>query len=976
MNTIISGYKKEIYTLIGLIFIVAIVSTLITYRQLSSSLSETYLDKLSTLKSSLVNYVTNYMSYNEKVLISLSSSGTATEALKELDNSFSLIENEYSKKLDKRELLAKIESYISKINYGVPGAQTKREADEYLPKNTGAQIIQSLYLAKSPFGTNDKYKLYSSQENLSYDKSHKKYHNYFLNELKQYDFYDIFLINLNGDIVYSVFKEHDFGTNLLNGVYKKTSLADAFKKALTLEKNGVAFSDFTAYEPSYDKPAAFMATPLYSDGKIAGVIAIQLSMENINRAMTFDEKQQDIGLGSSGEAYLVGDDYYMRSNSRFLSDIDNSLVNELSTTIGIIKAKTKSVQKALDGEDSAHVDFDYRGKKVYSSFAPIDVMGKRWAILVEADEEEVARHVNKTVIAIIFTSIIMTLLFLALVWYVLLRLILKPMRMQEQLLSENVALKTRELGLAQTILSEYKKAVDMSSIVSKASPSGIITYVNDAFCEISGYSREELLGKPHNVIRHPEMSKDVFRDMWNTILNKRVWKGVIKNLKKGGDEYYVNSTIIPIIGQDGEIKEFISIRNDITELTRKEKLIIEQTIDHVTSLPNRQKMLEDINKQDFEMKLAIIQINKFKEVNDFYGIEIGDLLLVNFSSILRKMVNENGTSLYRIGGDEFAVLEFGSISAKDFTKIITNIIKYFDHNTVSASDNSFNVSITAGVSAGEGSTLFFNSEMTLRKAIENSKSLLSYENSYDIEIAYKNNIAMTTKIKDAIKNDNIVIYVQPIIANPPDKKEKFECLIRMIDDGKVISPFFFLDIAKKARLYPTLTKIVIEKSFTHFRDSQSEFSINLSIEDILDEDIVSFLKRKISEYRVGHRLILEIVESEGIENFDDIDRFIKDIKKLGCRIAIDDFGTGYSNFEYLMKLSADFIKIDGSLIKNLDHNENSEVVVELIVNFAKQMNIKTIAEFVHNDAVYQKVKSMGIDYMQGYLLGEPAPFIE
>lgn len=236
MNTIISGYKKEIYTLIGLIFIVAFTSTLITYRQLSGSLSETYLDKLSTLKSSLANYVTNYMSYNEKVLISLSSSNTTTEALKELDDSFSLIENEYSKKLDKRELLSKIESYISKINYGVPGAQTKREADEYLPKKTGAQIIQSLYFANNPFSTNDKYKLYSSQENLSYDKSHKKYHNHFLNELKQYDFYDIFLINLNGDIVYSAFKEHDFATNLLNGVYKKLHWQMLLKKRLRWKK--------------------------------------------------------------------------------------------------------------------------------------------------------------------------------------------------------------------------------------------------------------------------------------------------------------------------------------------------------------------------------------------------------------------------------------------------------------------------------------------------------------------------------------------------------------------------------------------------------------------------------------------------------------------------------------------------------------------------------------------------------------------
>jgi EAL domain-containing protein (putative c-di-GMP-specific phosphodiesterase class I) len=118
-------------------------------------------------------------------------------------------------------------------------------------------------------------------------------------------------------------------------------------------------------------------------------------------------------------------------------------------------------------------------------------------------------------------------------------------------------------------------------------------------------------------------------------------------------------------------------------------------------------------------------------------------------------------------------------------------------------------------------------------------------------------------------------------------------------------------------------------------------------------------------------VVIELVESEGIENFEHIDKFIKDVKALGCKIAIDDFGTGYSNFEYLMKLNADYIKIDGAFIKNLDTNESSQIVVQLVVDFARRMGIKVIGEFVHNDAVYQKVKEFGIDYSQGYFLGEP-----
>lgn len=971
MSILFDRYKKEILILIGAVFFVVALSTFITYRQLNDSLNEIYANKLSVLKNSLSTHVKEYFKENEKILLTLSSSYATPEALKDFTAAFDAVEKEYKKEGDTEALKKAKTAYLSKINFSVPNAPAKRELDEYLPKNKSSQTLQELFIAKNPFGTNDKYMLYSSKENLSYDIQHKKYHPYFINELKRYGFYDILLINLNGDIIYSAFKENDFATNLLYGVYKESSLAETYKKALKSDFESVVFGDFTAYEPSYDKPAAFMATPVFSDGKKIGVIAMQLSISEINRVMTLNESQEEIGLGYSGEAYLVGSDYYMRSNSRFMSTIGNRLVDELSTTVGIIKVDTPSVKRALNGESSYHIKKDYRGITVFSSFAPMDVLDKKWAILVEIDSKEVHESINSTTRVIIFTSIVLTMLFLMLLGYLFLKLILKPMEKNESILAENILLKNNALDSVETLLDEYKRAVDTSSIVSKTTPNGVITYVNDAFCEISGYTREELIGQPHNIVRHPDMSKESFKDMWETILHRRVYKAVIKNRKKDGSAYYVNSTISPILDRDGKIKEFISIRSDITELTNKEKQILEQTTDLVTSLPNRQKMIEDIDDFNHEMKLAIIQIDKFKEVNDFYGVETGDSLLINISLILKKIVAKDKVTIYKVNGDEFAILEFGATTVEEFTKTVSNVIKYFDHNVVVVDDDNFNIAVNVGVAAGKKENLFFNAEMTLRKAIESSKPLLSYKSSNEKE--YHNNISMTTKIKDAIKNDKIVIYAQPIVSNTPNSKEKFECLIRMIDGDKVISPHFFLDIAKKARLYPTLTKIVIEKSFNHFMDSKSEFSINLNIEDILDDNIVLFLKRKIEEYRLGHRLVIELVESEGIENFEHIDGFIKEVKKLGCKIAIDDFGTGYSNFEYLMKLNADFIKIDGSLIKNLDCDENSKVVVELIVAFAKRMNIKTIGEFVHNDAVYQIVKEMGIDYTQGYYLGEPVP---
>jgi len=264
--------------------------------------------------------------------------------------------------------------------------------------------------------------------------------------------------------------------------------------------------------------------------------------------------------------------------------------------------------------------------------------------------------------------------------------------------------------------------------------------------------------------------------------------------------------------------------------------------------------------------------------------------------------------------------------------------------------------------------------MALKIARRESKDLIVYDNSMSLDKEYENNMLWTKKIKKAIADDRIVVFFQPIINNKDCKTNRYESLIRLIDeDDKVISPYFFLDIAKKAKLYKQLTQIVIQKSFEAFRENSFEFSINLSIDDILDKEINAFILKMLNIYNMSQRVIFEIVESESIENFDEIQKFIKSVKKYGCRIAIDDFGTGYSNFEYLMRLDPDFIKIDGSIIKEILDNKNSEIITSVIVDFAKKMDIQVVAEFVENKEIFDKVKELGIDKSQGYYFSEPKP---
>ena len=181
----------------------------------------------------------------------------------------------------------------------------------------------------------------------------------------------------------------------------------------------------------------------------------------------------------------------------------------------------------------------------------------------------------------------------------------------------------------------------------------------------------------------------------------------------------------------------------------------------------------------------------------------------------------------------------------------------------------------------------------------------------------------------------------------------------------------YLDIIKDTKYYIELTKRMITKSIERFKDRSENFSINLSFEDISNGELVKFLKEEIRRNDISKRLILEIVESESIENFGLVKRFIEEMKELGVKIAIDDFGSGYSNFSYLLDMKPDYIKIDGSLIKDIHRDNKSFTIAQTIAHFSKNMDIKVIAEYIHSQDVYEKAKEIGFDGYQGYHLGKP-----
>lgn len=397
--------------------------------------------------------------------------------------------------------------------------------------------------------------------------------------------------------------------------------------------------------------------------------------------------------------------------------------------------------------------------------------------------------------------------------------------------------------------------------------------------------------------------------------------------------------------------------------------------DSLTALPNRKALLENI-QQKKHIAVLLLNINNFKEINDLYGHEIGDKILQEMAKSIQVIIEEYSLKLYKMHSDEYALALSDYINVEQFETMCQTILNRL--HAINCEVDSITIYITFSMGADicfdEGCNLVGRADMALKTAKKRGLTFVKYHDSLHIKEEYQNNILWSKKLKDAINHNRFALYFQGIHEASTQNIFEYEALIRIIDeDGTVILPGLFLDIAKKSRLYSHITEFVIRQIFKQLLATPHRYSINLSIDDILDPKIQTLLYELLAEYPVGDRLIFELLEGEGIENYQEVLAFILRVKEYGCKVAIDDFGTGYSNFAHIMKLNVDFIKIDGSLIKRLDLDLSAQDIVRTIIDFAHRLNIKTVAEFVSTKDIYDECIELGIDYVQGYYLSEPKP---
>ncbi len=529
---------------------------------------------------------------------------------------------------------------------------------------------------------------------------------------------------------------------------------------------------------------------------------------------------------------------------------------------------------------------------------------------------------------------------------------------------------------SSNLADEYFRALDSSYILSISDLKGKITYVNDNLLTISKYTREELIGKPHSVLRHPTVSKEIFKDLWATIQSKEKWSGILQNRSKDGESYYVNMTIMPILNEENEITQYMAIRYDITQYVfQQERLNESAFLSNMTSLPNLKALVRDIETFHATPYLAIINVDGFKILNNLYGYNTGNNIINSLVDQIKELIaTKESYRIYHIHADEFAVL------AKDealipFLNTIGDIQNYINHNELIVDGNPINLQVSVACSDESKSRILECCNMAMHFSRSQHKKFVYYDKSIDISKDYEANIYWSGILRKAIKENLITPFFQPIYNIASHKIEKYEALMRIVDGENIYTPYHFMNIAKQVNLYAEISMLMLERSFEYIIEYPYEISINLTFEDIVNRHYVEKLFELLRMDRRGS-VILEIVESEGIENYDEMNTFIHRVKNLGCKIAIDDFGTGYSNFEYLLKLNADYIKIDGSLIKNIDIDYDAEVIVRTIATFAHIKQIPIVAEFVSSEEILHKIEEIGIEYAQGYFIGQPGKYID
>jgi diguanylate cyclase (GGDEF)-like protein len=551
---------------------------------------------------------------------------------------------------------------------------------------------------------------------------------------------------------------------------------------------------------------------------------------------------------------------------------------------------------------------------------------------------------------------------------------------------------------------------------------GKYLYANKAICEglLMAKDTQEPIGKDDVffALREREAHKD--KPNWHTFgelcfnsdqvvidNNKAMKFEEYGNVK--GKLLYLEVYKAPFYDKDGNIIGTVGAGRDITKLKmiqkdlekslrildeQRQQLEYQANHDALTGLPNRILFMDRLENsirlaQRYKKQVAVlfVDLDNFKEINDSFGHDIGDEILVEVSHRLKSKMRKSDT-LSRLGGDEFCIILNDINNSDDVSNVILNAM-----NSMKESFNIKGHSVYVGMSIGvsmypndgdTSATLLKNADAAMYKAKHDGRNTYCF---YDEEMTQKayNRVFLETSLREAINNDEFLVYYQPQMNAKENKLVGMEALVRWESPTLgLVQPYKFIPLAEETGMIVSLDRIVIKKAIKQFLEWHKEglnpgkLSINLSVKQIEETDFINFLKELIEEHKrfVQNYIEFEVTESQIMKNPDRSISTLKQIRELGISIAIDDFGTGYSSLAYLKRLPISKLKIDKSFIDNIETDSEDIAISKTIISLCKSLNLKVIAEGVETERQKNILVENGCDFIQGYLYSRPIPASE
>lgn len=572
--------------------------------------------------------------------------------------------------------------------------------------------------------------------------------------------------------------------------------------------------------------------------------------------------------------------------------------------------------------------------------------------------------------------------------------------------------KGRDLDLNTLNFNKIKALINNEAFILITDINGVIIYVNEKCSMMVGYESDEIVGKHTRIFKTGHHTMEFYRDLWNTVLSGDIWKGEMNVKRKDGSFTWNFLSIIPLLDENNRPYQFLTLRTDITELKeieeqarQKEKQLmslieleqarfyqkIEQMeySDYLTGLPNRRninnRLKEDIEKakeNNSTITILILDLDEFKYVNDTVGHELGDILLMMISSRLKSALG-NEIFLGRLGGDEFIIIMpdmdvFGNIQ-----KVGDTLLSAINKKPFNMNGDDFYISSSIGASvypfSGENKeVLLKHAEMAMYRAKEKGKNQCQIF-SPTMNIFSSKQFILRNDLKKALINNEFCIYYQPRFNPYTQEMVSAEALIRWNHPKRgMVSPGEFISMAEESGLIIQIGAWMINNVCQQIKKWEMEklkikkISINLSSLQLLQPNFSEMVSSILRETRVDYKWIeFEITESVMIDEEEQVLVTIRQLTNLGITFALDDFGTGYSSLNYLRRFPFETVKIDQSLIKEIQNDPNNYEIVTAIIALCHRLKKEVVAEGVETKDQLLLLQKCHCDQIQGYLYSKP-----